>query len=363
VRRSTRFRPNAKAIAKRVVLSLAHTMGLHHLARPLLGGVGTIFVIHRVIEPGEPVLDPTQAVATEVIEQCLDYVLRAGYEIISLDEIPDRLALDTARPHARRPFVCFTFDDGYRDNLTLALPLFRRFQAPLAIYVLTGFPDRQFTYWWRAAERLVLHHDVIRLRSESGVRSLASHTFAEKRAAYFTLCHTLIRNLHDIALPLFAAYGIDPCRLLSEDTLSWSDLRQLALDPLVTIGAHTITHPILSELNAHSAREELAASKARLEEVLGISVRHFAYPYGGSSACGRREYALAQEVGFKTATTTRPRNVFPSDRHHLWSLPRISLNDTVSPISDLQLQLSGLSAAATMRLNHPMISKRNADRG
>jgi peptidoglycan/xylan/chitin deacetylase (PgdA/CDA1 family) len=99
-------------------------------------------------------------------------------------------------------------------------------------------------------------------------------------------------------------------------------------------------------------------SKARLEEMLGLRVDHFAYPFGHPKACSHREYAFAREVGFKTAVTTQVCNIFQDHGRHLWSLPRISLDNTAASISDLDLHLAGLTAAFRMRLRHPAISGR-----
>jgi peptidoglycan/xylan/chitin deacetylase (PgdA/CDA1 family) len=342
----------ARSRVRRVALESAHSLGLHRAAIRRFGGRGIIFASHRVIGPEEVVLDPSQAVTTAFLSHCLQSVQSRGYEVISLDQVTDRLR----EPRPGPGFVCFTFDDGYRDNATRALPIFRRRAAPLNIYVTTGFPDRQLFYWWRGLEKLILEHDVIKVTSGLRTERLATRTLEEKREVYARLGPRLGKvQGYAVARELFARHGVDPEHLLLEDTLSWAELGELARDPLVTLAAHTMSHPRLRELDVASARKEMAGSKARLEEMLGIPIDHFAYPFGGEDACGPREFSLAREIGYRTATTTQMCNIFPEHARHLWSLPRVPLDSTAERNCDLDLHLSGLTSAFRMRLRHPAI--------
>jgi peptidoglycan/xylan/chitin deacetylase (PgdA/CDA1 family) len=341
-----------KARAKSLALAKVYSIGLHHVASRRFAGCGVIFGSHRVIEPGEVALDPSQVVTTRFLSQCIESVQSRGYEIISLDQVAARLAAPRSGPG----FVCFTFDDGYRDNLTRALPIFRHFAAPLNIYVTTGFPDRRLFYWWRALEKIIIEQDYIVIANGAPAGRMATRSLAEKRAVYAKLCHEFCKaHGHAAALTFFASHGVDPRRLLEEDALSWADLTALARDPLVTLAAHTLTHPALRTLDAASAMGEMAQSKRRLETMLGVSIEHFSYPFGGADACGEREFGFAREIGYKTATTTQICNIFPHHARHLCSLPRIPLDSTAERVSDLDLHLSGLTSAFRMRLRHPAI--------
>jgi peptidoglycan/xylan/chitin deacetylase (PgdA/CDA1 family) len=108
--------------------------------------------------------------------------------------------------------------------------------------------------------------------------------------------------------------------------MSWKELSRLAADPLVTIGAHTVSHPHLRKLASADAWREMEAGADRIESMLGIRARHFAYPFGDASATGPREFTYATELSFKTAPTTRPGVLSAGDCKHLTSLPRISAN-------------------------------------
>jgi hypothetical protein len=117
--------------------SARHT-GAHRLLAPYTQGSGVIFTLHHVRPAQEKAFAPNRIleVAPEFLDAVLDQVEDAGLDVVSLDEATRRLRDDDARR-----FVCFTFDDGCRDNLAYAYPLFRRRSLPLNIYIPTDYPS------------------------------------------------------------------------------------------------------------------------------------------------------------------------------------------------------------------------------
>jgi peptidoglycan/xylan/chitin deacetylase (PgdA/CDA1 family) len=128
--------------------------------------------------------------------------------------------------------------------------------------------------------------------------------------------------------------------------MSWEEIVQLAADPLVTIGAHTVNHPILKKLpNDAAVRAEIEMSRSVLEAALGQRPRHLAYPVGDATSAGPREFRIAAELGFKTAVTTRPGVLFQEHRDHLTALPRISVNGEFQRQRYLKVLMSGAATA------------------
>jgi peptidoglycan/xylan/chitin deacetylase (PgdA/CDA1 family) len=127
--------------------------------------------------------------------------------------------------------------------------------------------------------------------------------------------------------------------------MSWDELKPFAADPLVTVGAHSITHCNLAAQSEAIAAEELTVSRARIEDALQRSVVHLAYPYGDRAAASAREFALARANGYKTAVTTRPGMVFPENAGHLTALPRVSLNGNYQDTRILPVLTSGAATA------------------
>jgi peptidoglycan/xylan/chitin deacetylase (PgdA/CDA1 family) len=116
-------------------------------------------------------------------------------------------------------------------------------------------------------------------------------------------------------------------------------------DPLVTIGAHTVNHPMLAKLSDDVARSEMALSRSVIEAALSVRPEHLSYPIGDRTSAGPREFGIAAELGFKTAVTTRPGVLFPEHRRHLTALPRISLNGEFQSLRYVRVLLSGSATA------------------
>lgn len=85
------------------------------------------------------------------------------FDVIKLNDVPKYLTKKQSRK-----FVVFTLDDGYKDNLTNALPVFKKYNVPFTIFVTTNFPDKKAILWWYLLEDLILSHDEIVL--SNGVR-------------------------------------------------------------------------------------------------------------------------------------------------------------------------------------------------
>ncbi|MDE2375781.1 polysaccharide deacetylase family protein, partial [Bradyrhizobium sp.] len=179
---------------------------------------------------------------------------------------------------------------------------------------------------------------------------LDTATTHAKQAAYDRL-HDWLHALpgeHDLQreiAALCARHDVDvtaPCRELC---LSWDEVKALADDPLVTIGAHSISHCNLARQSEEIAAQEIAVSRTRLEETLQRPVLHFAYPYGKRDAAGEREFALARAAGFKTAVTTRPGMLFSESAGQLTALPRVSLNGNYQDARILPVLTSGAATA------------------
>lgn len=307
---------------KDAIAAGGYRTGLYHAFGRRYAGRGVILMFHRVCPDGTDTLYPGYVVPVGLIDMLVRSVRDAGWDIIALDEIPARLE----QPGARR-FVCFTFDDGYADNYALALPVFRRHQAPMAVYIATGILSRSVFYWWGALEAFVFKSDAVEVPGLNGARPLRlpATTIAEKRVAYDALdglAHQAGEAFFDAIRPQWSKASIDPQALLDHDALTVDQARALAADPLVTIGAHTVSHARLATLPAAEAEREMVQSRSALEQALGTAVRHFAYPFGGPNSCGPREFEMAARAGFRTAVTTRRGNLFPEHASHLHALPR-----------------------------------------
>jgi peptidoglycan/xylan/chitin deacetylase (PgdA/CDA1 family) len=254
----------------------------------------------------------------------------------------------------RRPTVALTFDDGYRDNLEYAWPILKRHQVPATIFIATAFAEGTGELWWVALERGIAALDRVSFMLDGVERSFPAGTPAEKDATFATV-YWLLRNrareddLRRVARELAAEAGIEMPALCRELCMTPAEIAVLARDPLITIGAHTVSHPMLRKLDADAARAEMAIGADRLATLFGRRPAHLAFPVGCSEAAGPREFALAAELGFKAAVTTRPGVLFPEHAAHLTALPRIPLNGEFQRLRYLDVLLSGVPSALANR--------------
>jgi peptidoglycan/xylan/chitin deacetylase (PgdA/CDA1 family) len=324
--------------------SLFRLTGLHRLAAPYTRGLGAILMFHRVRPDGGQDFAPNRLL--EITPAFLDRVLarlRAlGFAIISLDEALARLQ---SREAAEQPFAVLTFDDGTKDTREYALPILERHNAPFTMYVATGFADRSARLWWVELEEAIRALPKVTVEIEGETIALPAATAAEKSAAFHMLYRRLFagpeERMLDVIVRLMGQAGLKSEALVDEICLDWSGVEAMAKHPLCTVGVHTMTHPRLAKHDAAFARRELAESRKIIESHIGRDARHLAYPVGNPTSAGPREFALARELGFASAVTTRPGMIFPQHRTQLMALPRLSINGNWQSLDAVEILLSG----------------------
>jgi peptidoglycan/xylan/chitin deacetylase (PgdA/CDA1 family) len=332
----------------RAGLGALYFSGAHYLLRPIFAGVGAIFMLHHVRPNRGAEFQPNRhlEVTPEFLRAMLTHLRSLGIDIISMDEVHQRLI---ERDFSRR-FACFSLDDGYRDNRDFALPVMREFAAPFTMFVTSDFAEGTGRLWWIALETVIAQACSIEAEIGGVAVRLDTSTPAAKQVAFDRL-HDWLRGLpgeHDIHREigaLCARHGVDEAAICRELCMSWDELKPFADDPLISIGAHSITHCNLARQTEEVASQEMAVSRARIEGALQRPVVHLAYPYGDKIAAGPREFMLARAAGFKTAVTTRPGMIFPESAEHLTALPRVSLNGNYQDVRILPVLTSGAATA------------------
>jgi peptidoglycan/xylan/chitin deacetylase (PgdA/CDA1 family) len=330
-------------------LETLYFSGMHRMMRPLFGGVGSILTMHHVRPPRTGAFQPNRLleVSPMFLEGMLRRLRRSGVDIISLDEMHQRMVSE----NFGRRFVCLTFDDGYKDIQRWAYPLLKKYETPFALYIPTSFPDRLGDLWWVALEHIVANNSRIGLSVEGKDQFFDCASVREKRELYAAIYGWLrsmktydqiVRTVRDLA----ACHRVDVTAICRDLCMTWEELAQMAADPLVTIGAHTVNHAILKKLPTDAAvRNEIDMSRTVIEAALGVRPQHLAYPVGDPTSAGPREFRIAAELGFKTAVTTRPGVVFKKHREHLMALPRLSVNGEYQSQRHVKVLMSGTATA------------------
>jgi len=315
----------------------------HKLLAPLTRGRGAILMLHSVSVEARRAFDPNAGlrINPEFVDRAIRLVRAEGYDIVDLDEARRRLI---GQPSGR-PFVAFTLDDGYRDNLTHAYPVFRQHQVPFCVYVPTAFADGSADLWWYALEGAIGMGRTLRATIKGSAQAFSCVGRSGMERAWQRL-YWWLRSLDEdearkTVADLCTQAGFDAAKLSGTLLMTSAEVQQLASDPLCTIGAHTVNHYSLAKLDADRCRQEIVRSKTDLEARLSRPVRHFSYPYGTAGDAGPREFAIAAEAGFATAVTTRKGLLFSAHANHLTALPRLSLNGRIQDERLLAVLLGG----------------------
>jgi peptidoglycan/xylan/chitin deacetylase (PgdA/CDA1 family) len=328
----------------KAALSVLHYTGLSRLIAPLTRGNGVFLTLHRVCPepPGEFEPNRILKITPEFLETAIRQVQAQGYEIVSLDEAARRIKQG---PDAR-PFACFTFDDGYRDNREHAYPVFKRLNLPFAIYIPTAYADGQGDLWWLKLEEAIKRTDELTVTLEGRVRHFDTDTARGKWNAfseiYWTLRKLPERELRACVSRIARDAGYDASQLCADMVMNWNEIRALAQDPLVTIGAHTRHHYALSKLSEADVRTEIALSVRRIEQELGRPCVHFSFPYGDATSAGEREFAIAKDLGLTTAVTTQKGVLTSAHADRMTGLPRVSINGDYQKSRYVEVMLTGL---------------------
>ena len=341
-------------------LDLMYYSGATALLQGATTGLGAIFMLHHVFPGGgqQEGFVPNRVLEVDpgFLDAVIGMVKSLGYDLVSIDDAVERV---TTGEHDR-PFAVFTLDDGYRDNLVHARPVFGRHDCPFTVYVTTSMIDGTCELWWRGLEIAIAQSPRVTASLAGRHIDLETRTVDQKWAAWEAL-YWPVRTLdqheqRDWIRAFCTQHGVDLDRLCRESAMTWDELRTLAADPLCTIGAHTVRHFASACLPPGEALAEMVASADRLTRELGRRPRHFAYPYGDELSAGPRDFDLAREVPFTSAVTTRKGLIYPAHADHLQALPRLSLSGQLQETRYIKSLLTGLPFLLFNRLHRVNVS-------
>ncbi len=290
----------------RAGLKITRNWVANHIEFPVI-----ILIYHRVIELSS---DPQRlCISPDHFREHMTY-LKENYRILRFEE-----------PWAGQDGigVVVTFDDGYADNFLEALPILEELNVPGAFFVSTGTIGTHKEFWWDELERLLLvgvdHPLSLHLELDSGRRTWPTGDTQQRRELYqdlhalilamdVTTRESLLTQLRD-----WADKGEEG--RFSHRAMTVTELRRLADSSMVTIGGHTMSHTLLSNLGEERQQEEILGSKKCLEGWLGRELTVFSYPFGGKGSFDARSVHLCGEAGYQKAAANW------SGQAHRWTDP------------------------------------------
>ncbi|HXG02812.1 MAG TPA: polysaccharide deacetylase family protein [Candidatus Binatia bacterium] len=266
-----------------------------HTRRPAF----QILCYHRVNDDGDPFFP---AVPTAVFERHMAWVAR-HFVVLTVEALVERLQRGTLPRNA----LAVTFDDGYRDNLTHAAPILARYGLPATVFLATGFIGSGEIAWF---DRLALAFKHTRQPGWPAPwgEAVPLGTVPERLGALDRLLAYLKRRpdaerrvlVDQTVATLGAGDGHGHKGLM----LSWDDVHAL-LGLGFSVGAHTVSHPILSRMAAGEAWAEIVESRRAIQSACGVAPPAFAYPNGGAEDYDATTVRLVRDAGFACAVTTR----------------------------------------------------------
>jgi len=343
---------------------------LQRVVYPAMGATGyfharrhssiSVITYHGVLPDGYRVIDPfldNTLISTGAFRKQLR-LLKEHYIIVSPEQFRSCLGNLNELPERA---VMLTCDDGLLNNLTVMLPILQEERVPCLFFV-TGSSTENASpmLWYVELYLIVVGAKASRAPAQwKGMRVpvLPSDGVA-RRTSWLQLTRALsnlpAQERNEFLQEAAVWWGFQPAwKLKYQDDvmlrerfqlLGPADLKELA-NAGMTIGAHTMSHPLLCAQEPELASDEILQCRERLERVLGSSVWAMAYPFGDAASVGPREYRLAESAGFECAFLNVA-GALSASRN--FSLPRVHLSAEMS-LPVYEAHISGFHHALQAR--------------
>lgn len=294
--------------------------GIRRHIHPELYPWGSILMLHRIdnIDPDRLWYNEHLKISPSFLDDTLSKLQKRGFSFVPLDELADIIN----RKKKTRRIISITLDDGYKDNYTNGLPIFKAHNVPFCIYVATKLPEKKMTYWWYLLEDIIQQKKSITLSDGS---NFICHSKQEKEQVFLDIREKILTiphdNFNEHFAELFPDIDIDLNRYNDTLPLTWKMLLQLSKEPLATIGCHTHSHGSFATCTNKSIIEDIEYSKHLMQTKANVTMHHFAFPFGDDIAVRPEHISLIRGLGFNTISTTQEGLLYYST--DLQQLPRV----------------------------------------
>jgi peptidoglycan/xylan/chitin deacetylase (PgdA/CDA1 family) len=290
-----------------------------------------VLMYHRVIDPDSPQAFISQSgmfVTKDTFKNQVRF-LKDHFDLVFLDDLIEK------RENGKDISKCcvITFDDGWRDNYTVAFPILEKYCAPATVFLATGFVGTERVFWPDELSFYLENIPVSKLSSETktevfkGFVDKISKLINKgpeyvKEEAIETLKLASAAEREEILKHLRSMIGD---KRIPAQIMSWDEARKMVESGLIRFGAHTVNHVLLDHLPIDLLRNEINASRDDIQTKLGCKVNLFAYPNGNFD---NNTEKFIVDNGFIGAVTTR-RGCFDL-KTSLMRIPRIGVHEDIS---------------------------------
>jgi peptidoglycan/xylan/chitin deacetylase (PgdA/CDA1 family) len=268
----------------------------------LVGNSLRVLAYHRVCNPDAADFFGMKSVVSarpKAFAQQMDYLSRY-YHPVSLEQCLSWIYEN--RPLPPRALL-ITFDDGYRDNLIHALPILAARKMPFVLFAATGYLEDECVFFWDWAGEAFRHSPVKSAKlPKLGERSWKDGSDDAVANEWVQTIIRLDESARAMAIDELSEILKHPVqeRPLAGTHLTWSDLKEMLRNGC-TVGAHTVSHPMIASLSLEEAEQEIQTSKVALENRLGVPVQSFAFPFGEKTHYRDKYLPILSRVGIKIA--------------------------------------------------------------
>jgi len=336
-----------KTWVKDVIISCVNTPFIYNAIKQFHKSKVIFLMYHGVSEDEEDYQAWTLIKRTS-FQQQVEF-LKQNFDCITIDE-----ALDRSGSNQKRPGVVVTFDDGYRNNLEIALPVLERFKVPASVYISTQHVIERRLFWpdviWIAAKRSgVSKIDLSHINNSFGIYPINKAGDPLQGKGWEILENVKMLNPKRQELIVQAivdafknAQGSTEFEIENESSvftpLTPEQVGVFSSHPLITVGAHSHCHNLLDKIPLEQAGVSIEKSKKILERLTDSAVHHFAYPNGNFN---QDIVNIVKAKGFKSAVSVQP-GFFRQNNYH-YSINRFGIGANTS-IDLFKALLTGIFA-------------------
>jgi len=270
------------------------------LARRFAKPAVTIVVYHRIISDGHSGVCPYISVTETNLRDQIRF-FKKHYQLITLEKAVDLLSAG----YLDKQYLVVTFDDGYEDNYTLGMRIFAEEAIRPTVFVTTDCVARGKTLWPDRLRHIIYSAVVIQPIVIIKSNCLIGKSLTERITALkYLIAHG--KGLSMIEREVFIQELANKFKVTEQCPPQMLDSEQVKLltEHGVSIGAHTVNHPVLSKVSAEIAEREIKESKRALEKWTGRDIVTFAYPNGKSEDFTELTVGQLQSAGYVAAVTT-----------------------------------------------------------
>ncbi|MFO0891132.1 MAG: polysaccharide deacetylase family protein [Isosphaeraceae bacterium] len=269
---------------KDLLAGLMARSGMHHVCRKLVRWSGVLTLnYHRIGQGASSLFDRELWSADPEGFDAQVRCLKANYDVVSPDDLPELVHKGRGRA------ALITFDDGYADNYHAAFPILRRHGVKATFFVSTGFLDDPRVSWWDEIAWMIRTSDRAGIDVRPWIPEPVAFDGPDRAGAIRTLLRAYFRTPSKCSEGFLDVVGEStgtgrcPRSMASETWMTWDMVREMRSAGM-TIGGHTVTHPVLARMPREGQWREISRCGERLAAELGQPMLDFSYPVGRDGA-------------------------------------------------------------------------------